>query len=201
MTNSNIKPMSIGLFLKTSTAGLHREVEGKLSRILFHRDLNAQTYYQVLLCMHNAYKEMEQAVNNYPVSQKVYVNRSKLRWLENDIAHLKPLIKQVEGKHLSKVTLNLSSSAQAMGLLYVIEGATLGGEHIQARLTRHSWLDAQHGVEFFASYGMKRMTNWHEFLAVLQKYYEHNPDDYDEIKAGAELAFQSIHDCLEGLNT
>lgn len=212
MTSIQATPISIGHFLKTGTQGLHREVEGTLSKILFHRDLTAQVYLQVLMAMRAAYVSMERALLSFPESKAVYKNRSKQGFINNDIAYMEQALLDVKRDistrasnkddltHHVKSNVELHSTAQAMGMMYVLEGATLGGEHIQARLTRHDWLDTQHGVAFFNSYQEQRMVRWGEFLTVLQQYYERNPDDCDEIMQGAELAFECIHDCLEGIS-
>lgn len=212
MTNIQAEPISIGHLLKTGTQGLHREVEGTLSKILFHRDLTAQVYLQVLKAMQAAYVSMERTLLSFSESKAAYKNRSKQAFINNDIAYMEQVLLELEHDiptrssnkdNLSqkvKSSVDLQSTAQAMGMMYVLEGATLGGEHIQARLTRHDWLDTQHGVAFFNSYQEQRMARWGEFLTVLQQYYERNPDVCDEIMQGAELAFECIHDCLEGIS-
>jgi heme oxygenase len=212
MTNIQAEPISIGHLLKTGTQGLHREVESTLSKVLFHRDLSAQVYLQVLLAMRAAYISMERALLSFPESKAAYKNRSKQAFINSDIAYMEQVLLKLEHgiptrasnkdnltQHV-KSNVELHSTAQAMGMMYVLEGATLGGEHIQARLTRHDWLDTQHGVAFFNSYQEQRMARWGEFLTVLQQYYERNPDVCDEIMQGAELAFECIHDCLEGIS-
>lgn len=212
MMNTQAEPISIGHLLKTSTQGLHREVEGRLSKILFHRDLSAQVYLQVLMAMQAAYVSMERALLTFPESRAAYKNRSKQAFINNDIAYMKQTLLDLEHDISTRASktddlsqnvkpnVELHSTAQAMGLMYVLEGATLGGEHIQARLTRHDWLDTHHGVAFFNSYQEQRMVRWGEFLTVLQQYYLRNPDVCDEIMQGAELAFEYIHDCLEGIS-
>lgn len=200
IVDNHTHPQSIGHFLKTETEYLHRDVEGKLAKILFQRNLNATNYMQILHCMHNAYSNMESALVSHAPANELLVSRSKLHWLEKDIACIKSSHNCDMTLNDSTMEVNLSSPAHAMGLLYVMEGATLGGEHIYARLKKHAWLDSQHGVSFFLSYGSARVKQWRAFSLALQSYYEQNSGSHNKIKEGAELAFNCIGKSLQGIN-
>jgi heme oxygenase len=54
----------------------------------------------------------------------------------------------------------------ALGVAYVLEGATLGGAVILARLARLG-ITAERGGRFLASYGCERWSMWDRFLANL----------------------------------
>ena len=147
--------------------------------------------------MQAAYTAMESALMGHTPASELLKSRSKLDWLEHDIASISRGNDCARSLNIPELNVSLATSAQAMGLLYVMEGATLGGEHIHARLQKHAWLDSQQGVSFFLSYGTARMERWREFSSALQGFYEQNPDVHDDIKEGAELAFNCIGKSLE----
>ena len=55
----------------------------------------------------------------------------------------------------------------ALGVLYVIEGSTLGGKHVAKFVTGRLPLTAEHGVAYFSSYGDQTGVRWRETKAVL----------------------------------
>ena len=57
--------------------------------------------------------------------------------------------------------------SQALGCLYVLEGATLGGQIISRQLEERLAIDAGHGGRFFASYGAAVGEMWQAFGEIL----------------------------------
>lgn len=62
----------------------------------------------------------------------------------------------------------IQSQAELIGVLYVIEGSTLGGDFIARLITRHLGIDASRGCEFFNAYGTKTQERWQEFCAFIE---------------------------------
>jgi heme oxygenase len=56
-----------------------------------------------------------------------------------------------------------------MGTLYVLEGATLGGQIIQRQLHCSLGLDAGSGAAFFVGYGARTRQMWMQFSAHLER--------------------------------
>ncbi|WGM37769.1 biliverdin-producing heme oxygenase [Caulobacter sp. NIBR1757] len=74
-----------------------------------------------------------------------------------------------------------ASRAEALGILYVLEGSTLGGQVIRKRLlSRGAGLD---GVSFLDPYGAETGPRWKGFLAVLGR--ECPPDRPETAEAAA----------------
>jgi heme oxygenase len=61
-------------------------------------------------------------------------------------------------------------TADALGCLYVIEGATLGGRTLLPLVTRSLGLSAAHGAEFLASYGDRVEAMWRGFGSALDAW-------------------------------
>lgn len=55
-----------------------------------------------------------------------------------------------------------------MGLLYVIEGSPLGGQHISTALSKYLGLTFDHGARFFHGHGERTLTFWNDFVAYLE---------------------------------
>jgi heme oxygenase len=67
----------------------------------------------------------------------------------------------------------LGSFAHALGCLYVLEGATLGGQIIAREARRTLGLTPDHGCAFFSSYGEHVGAMWGEFRVLLVEMAAH----------------------------
>ena len=75
----------------------------------------------------------------------------------------------------------------ALGGLYVIEGAALGGQIIARRLLARHGLTETRGASFFASGGSPIGPRWKVVRAMLDA-----SDDYDALEAGAIATFEAF---------
>ena len=67
---------------------------------------------------------------------------------------------------------DVASSARLFGCLYVIEGATLGGQVITRHLHTHLGLTPACGASFFSGYGAQTGSRWKAVGALLNAYAE-----------------------------
>lgn len=88
-----------------------------------------------------------------------------------------------------------ASLAEALGLLYVLEGSTLGGQVIRKRLlARGLGLD---GVSFLDPYGADTGPRWKAFLAVLDRECPpERPGDVEAAARGGVAGFTAAHGWL-----
>jgi heme oxygenase len=88
---------------------------------------------------------------------------------------------------LCKVLPKASTTGQALGILYVLEGSTLGGKSITQMLLRNGipGLDSG-GLRFFNFYGENTGRMWKGFLQVAE---EHREDIGDMLHAANETFF------------
>jgi heme oxygenase (biliverdin-IX-beta and delta-forming) len=110
--------------------------------------------------------------------------RRKTPWLEADLRAL-----GMDGESLARLPVcpalpALETVDHALGCLYVLEGATLGGAFISRHLARALGVDAESGGAFFASYGELRGPMWKSFGRALESYAERRGGE-EEILAGA----------------
>ena len=76
-------------------------------------------------------------------------------------------------------------------MLYVLEGATLGGQVICRQLGPRLNLSADAGLSFYASYGELVGPRWKTFCALLTERAEGDPDP-EAFTAAAALAAQQM---------
>ena len=108
-----------------------------------------------------------------------YQQRRKANTLITDIDQLSGKIPALAPLHFLP---DISSHAQAMGALYVIEGSTLGGRIITQMIT--SQLAITDGLAFFGAYAEETMAMWLRFLTVLNQ--EEELSDKQVIEAANE---------------
>jgi heme oxygenase len=123
--------------------------------------------YQALLAAYlPLYAGLELAIEQYlsaypPVFD--YRPRRKLHWLVNDLAFF--------GHHAAltpAATPPIGNLAELIGVLYVIEGSTLGGGLIARLITQHLGIDAEQGGAFFNAYGVDTQTRWQAFCTFIE---------------------------------
>ncbi len=120
-------------------------------------------------------------------------SRRKLPSLERDLSALS--IFQKPGA-VTVETPVFDSVAKAFGAVYVLEGATLGGQVITRHLSSAIGVTPETGGSFFYSYGPNVGPMWKEFGAIITAYAEANGQD-DVIVQGANETFDSFRRFFE----
>jgi heme oxygenase (biliverdin-IX-beta and delta-forming) len=80
---------------------------------------------------------------------------------------------------------------QVLGCLYVIEGATLGGQIITRHLQANLGITPETGGAFFAGYGVENGARWQAFGAMITAAAERFGGE-DEIVASANRTFETL---------
>jgi len=111
--------------------------------------------------------------------------RLKLEALLKDLGEVK-----INPEDLKSTTTNLSGSLHALGCLYVLEGATLGGNIIVQKLKENPSL-APHKLDFnyYQVYGEELISYWKQFCDTIN---EQPTENYDEIIEGAKFMYNAF---------
>lgn len=180
--------------LKTETRALHEQVErNPMMAQLMTPTLTRDAYQQVLERMLGLYEPLEAYLADQEDALPEGLNlqnRRKVDWL---IADLKALgtsdealatLPRWQGWHPSSVP-------EALGCLYVLEGATLGGKLISKQINRTLGLTPDTGLRFYTSYGDMLGPMWKAFGNVVNSY---STDPADEAAAvhGASATFEAM---------
>jgi heme oxygenase len=83
-----------------------------------------------------------------------------------------------------------AGDATLLGSMYVVEGATLGGQVISRSLERSSGFRDGHGYSFFQSYGKATGQQWKSFVALIERLPE---DDAATVIEAAQATFRAFH--------
>ena len=152
--------------LKSDTERQHREIEGLIDPMKNFASLVA--YKAHLLKSWTFYRSMEADLASLDWSAVgiEYASRRKTQLLEHDLKvlgvppnpaeHRKPM--------LERTTLDF-----AIGCLYVLEGATLGGQIISRHLAKLG-IGPENGCLFFSGYGAKTGEMWKSFQVSATHY-------------------------------
>ncbi|WET03090.1 biliverdin-producing heme oxygenase [Flavobacterium sp. YJ01] len=176
--------------LKTQTSDSHKKLEElPVSMSIMSPDMKIEDYTYYLSLMHDVHNDTEGLI--FPFFSDLIDDleqRRKKHLIENDLLFLNSnktnneKVFQTEG----------ISTPFALGILYVVEGSTLGGRFILKNVSKLPELSVENGVSYFNGYGDKTGSFWKSFLNFLAEYeQEHNCGE--EIIEGAIFAFDNIY--------
>lgn len=117
--------------------------------------------------------------------------REKTGWLKADLLHF-----GTDSTALARLPRCLALPAantrtEILGVAYVLEGATLGGQFISRHLEQTLGFSGGQGYRFFRSYGPEVAPRWQAFRAELMR--ASSPEADDVIVASAQGGFDALH--------
>lgn len=178
--------------LRTATSESHTALEAlPVSESILKADVTDLDYTHYLNLMRDVVKDAEE--NIFPILNNVVTDlesRNKTHLIEADLNALGAVTETAE-KPLSEGIDSLTVPF-ALGVLYVVEGSSLGGRVILKNINTVLGHDAENGAAYFSGYGGQTGSRWKAFLDVLVSYESAN-NAGDEIIAGANYAFDAIN--------
>lgn len=195
MNNNTSENQAFLQKLRTATAQSHTALEElPVSKSIIKPEVSNQEYINYLTLMYNVVKDTEE--NIYPIIEHIFEDlgeRKKTHYLENDIKKLGA--KLPEGKTPLTSTGFNASPGFAVGVMYVIEGSTLGGRVIYKNINSSLGHTEEDGASYFAGYGNTTGSHWKKFLEKFTTYTIDNNCEA-EVLAGADYAFNAIRQHL-----
>jgi len=177
--------------LRAHTADSHKNLESlPVSVSITSPNVTAEAYAHYLNLMSDVIKDTEDHI--FALLENIFPDleeRRKSQLLDADLAFL-----NYTKTNFSKPFTNTISEFSipfAMGILYVVEGSSLGGRFILKNLQSALGYE-ENGVTYFNGYGNKTGSSWKNFLNILTSY-EATHNNGDQIVAGADFAFKAIH--------
>lgn len=175
--------------LKRETAPLHAELDAMVAPMLSDRGR-----YRVLLAgLRDAYGiiELKLARHAARLARAAYnlAERTKLRWLDHDLS----VLRESEPRVI-RVRYELPNASAAFGAIYVVEGATLGGQIIARQVIPALGLSPERGCRFFTGYGPETGERWRETRDAIAAHLVSaaGPHGTNEMVAGARMTFSLI---------
>ena len=179
--------------LRSATTRQHQVLEKRIP--FFTADL--LVYTRLIAAYYGFYRPLEallsQTAMNIPGLD--WLIRSKTPSLEADLYALGLDAAAIDAIPLCAFSLKTRSVAAVLGVLYVLEGATLGGQSLRNGLYSRLGVDEHGGGRFLAVYGTATLLMWRGFLACL--YEVHDPDERAQTVIAAQATFEAFEDWLE----
>jgi heme oxygenase len=179
--------------LKEETLPMHQALEQlPLSSSIASPTVTLADYKNYLLKMLPVVQDLEE--NLYPLLEATVPDigqRRKLQLLLQDLSQLEEVIPGMPVLPLTQTVQNVSIPF-AMGILYVMEGSTLGGRFIGNNIQKNLGLTPENGATYFGGYGADTGLMWKHFLQNLD-HFQSSHHAGEEIIQGANFAFTSIY--------
>jgi heme oxygenase (biliverdin-IX-beta and delta-forming) len=168
-----------------------RDKHALLEKLLLGRITNiaeVSDYVALLSLLYGYYAAIENELTLYlrDSSHADFLSRRKADKILGDIALHAPGHKKPP---LCARLPEVSSFHTALGVLYVLEGSTLGGRIIAQLISRK--LNVAAGLNFFLSYGDEVDKMWASFKAVLREPFTREQES--EVIAGAIETFETFY--------
>lgn len=178
------KPLSE--FLKENTKQLHDAVEAKFeSRKIFDKSYTLDNYKKIIWLNYLFHLSFEnktfEAIKEEAAKNLNLNERKKLHLLEKDLDSL-----GIEKVNTAK-EIFVNNEAEAFGILYVMEGSTLGGNVIRKQLSVNSEFE-NISFNYFGCYNDKTGEFWKNFKYALDSKFTEN--QYEEVLNGAKKAYK-----------
>jgi len=187
-------PPSLSAQLRAQTAPLHREVEIKLG--LPGAISNRDEYLVWLTRFFGLYEPLESSLADFSYWNDLGLElraRNHCSCLVADLAALSANLHDLPRAGRG-VLPELPNFAHALGALYVLEGATLGGRVILRDLEARMRTAIFGATRFFGGRGDAVQPMWTTFRSAVDGFGQERPELRGDVVSGAERTFGAIKD-------
>lgn len=185
--------MMIMQALKQGTKASHDQIEElAYSHKIMGGTIDLEEYSDLILKNYWLHSLVENAIYNALSSEEQkeinFAERRKLGFLYDDLEELGLLrnIKLPENHELPYF--HIKSFAEAMGALYVLEGATLGGAIIRRELLKIPTISSASSLHYYTCYGREIGSYWKAFVQYAAEKIT-NPEDVAQAVEKAKETF------------
>lgn len=183
--------------LRDETRTLHVELENSIN--LLKPQAQFEDYIRFLIKMYGFVVPIEQKLIKYePVFQKYNINlsnRSRQQKLYEDLVELG--VNNISELRISSNLPIVSNFDRAWGVLYVLEGSTLGSQILLKSLTQIEKLQNKHGFRYLQLYGDEVGGQWVSFCKSIDNYCRNKSVNQSEIIAAAQDTFRYLKQWFE----
>lgn len=183
--------------LKSHTRAEHDRIEAALG--LMDGSVDRLTYRDRLLCFRSFYFPVEAALSaadDWRLWGVDFEMRRKAHLIDLDLGDLGFDDPRSLATYGEAALPALDSPARRFGCLYVLEGATLGGQVMLRHLERALGLNDCHGARFFNGYGEHTGAMWKSFRSAMVAFAVSQPRQ-DEVVTSAIETFIRMREACE----
>lgn len=180
--------------LKSATKAHHDELENLMFvNEIMNKTLTLEQYKTLLATnyiVHSAIEsKLHKALDEDIKAQLNIKNRDKLSALKQDLAEMGIKKEDLDALQVDFADWDESNNASSLGAMYVLEGATLGGNVIQKKL-RGTPAFENLSLNYYTVYAHNLMPNWLSFVKVLNSSVAE--EDFAQAEQSAVGMFQQI---------
>lgn len=186
-------PVSVLQQLRTATGPRHMALEARLP--LTHPQLDLGTYTRIIQAYYGFHLPLQQSMERFLAPQPIEPARQKIPALIKDLHALGLNDVQILALPQCRELPVINSVAQLLGVMYVMEGATLGGQVLRRIIADRLGVDADSGGEFLDVYGRDTGRLWKAFLKQLADF--DTPLHNAELVQSACFTFECFQTWLE----
>ncbi|MDD2791008.1 MAG: biliverdin-producing heme oxygenase [Sulfurimonas sp.] len=198
---SDTQNTSLRTRLKILTKPFHDSLEATpLAIVLASGEISREQYISYLKALYILHKRVEPAICAMPEWENYLLDPHLHMRLDLLIADLEALGIFTESLTPNKILNTEDSFAKAIGMLYVLEGSTMGGKLLSQRLTHIKGKENFPVNNYFNAYEHQTIKRWGEYCNFLSEYEHKNPQDSSEIILGACSMFLEIEEILLAIN-
>ncbi|MCE1113882.1 MULTISPECIES: biliverdin-producing heme oxygenase [Pseudomonas] len=146
--------------LREGTRACHKGLEQRLP--FFSDGFDLPAYQRLIEAYYGFHAPLEAALTGYQG-----VERNKAPALTCDLLALGLDAAQIDALPQCGALPLIDSEASALGVMYVLEGSTLGGQVLKRAMAERLGIGADSGAAFFDVYGPLTGVHWRGFLARL----------------------------------
>jgi heme oxygenase (biliverdin-IX-beta and delta-forming) len=196
--DTSLPPSAYRRQLRAATQDLHDSLEQKLD--LLRPNLDLRNYRQLLERTYGYYEPLEARLTDFADHKSwshEVISRCKSSALQADLRWLG--VKQQTIADLPRATQlpPVENFADVLGVMYVLEGASLGGK-VLARHFHSRWgLSKNGGASFFNFYGPELTENWDRYIEWLESSLSEK--DLPRAIATARATFETMSTWLLGV--
>jgi heme oxygenase len=181
--------------LRQETAESHQRLEDNpLSKAILHPSVLIQDYQTYLAALFGVTIACEDQV--FPAISHVITDlagRYKSRLIIDDL--LATGLTEAEVDALPVYRFEFSSAAEALGIMYVLEGSTLGGKVLFRHIHEVLGLSPENGASYFWGYGSQTGNLWKSFISSLTQFVDEH-EERDAVIHSAKKTFTIIDNWL-----
>jgi heme oxygenase len=185
--------MTIHELLKTETRPHHDSIEQySLGDKIMDGSLTLGEYKDLIFKNYIFHAEIEAQLERFLKDLPEFEARKKTGLLLKDVEELRIVSDFL--KHFA--TPVFKNRAEALGAMYVMEGATLGSAMIYKQLKKNEEIAAKSSFYYYRGYGAETGIRWKSFLKMLADEIQTESDKRDAV-SGAIQTFQAFEELLK----
>jgi heme oxygenase len=156
--------------LREQTAVSHKKLEENyLSKMILNDQVSIVDYQNYLSALYGVTLGCE--TDLFPFFEDIITDlhaRKRSGLIENDLISTGFSKSQVEAVSVYKFA--FSSTAEALGAMYVLEGSNLGGRILYKHIHKSLGLTADNGCSYFWGYGENTSMMWKTFISQFSQF-------------------------------